>query len=182
MIRIHENDKIRIVYVDCNYKNQSIQIASNLIVVFAKQLVKHSKKLFSQFENMYIKLEQYRKKSSLIDLKQLLIILCNKQKRIYIIINVFDEYETTYEKKHFLSLFESLLHKFTKIFVTNRFYNENIRHVFDDVFQISITISKFDIEQFVQKQMFDKNKFFKQTTTTLKNQITNTICFRTLKM
>ena len=59
LTRIHGSDEVRVAYIYCGYKDQSIQTASNLIAALARQLVGHPEKLPTQLENMYTKLEQH---------------------------------------------------------------------------------------------------------------------------
>lgn len=178
MTRIHGSDEVRVAYIYCDYKDQSIQTASNLIAVLARQLVGHSEKLPKQLENMYTELEKHRRRPSLPDLRQLLTTLCNERARTYVIVDALDECEAMHERRYLLPLLESLPHGSTRLFVTSRLYNEDIRHVFTNVPQIPIAAPESDIQQFVQEQMSDRGGFIERTTPILRDQITDTICFR----
>ena len=79
LTRIHGSDEVRVAYIYCDYKDQSVQTASNLIAALARQLVEHPEKLPTQLENMYTELEQHRRRPSLSDLRQLLTALCNER-------------------------------------------------------------------------------------------------------
>ena len=162
----------------CDYKDQSFQTASNLIAALARQLVGHPEKLPTRLENLYTELEQHRRRPSLADLKQLLTTLCNERERTYVIVDALDECEAMHERRHFLPLLESLPHGSTRLFVTSRPYNEDIRHVFLNVPHIPIAAPESDIQQFVQEQMSDRSGFIERTTPMLRDQITDTICSR----
>ena len=94
------------------------------------------------------------------------------------IVDALDECEATHERKNFLPLLESLAYGSTRLFVTSRPYNEDIRHIFLNAPRVPIAASESDIQQFVQEQMSDRRAFIERTTPILRDQITDTICSR----
>lgn len=176
LTRIYESDDVRVAYVYCDYKDQALQTASNLIACLARQVVGHPTKLPVQLEFLYTELKRQQRRPSVLELKHLLADLCGERKKTYVIVDALDECE--HERRDFLPLLESLPHGSTRILITSRPYSEDIHRFFLSAPRITITASDADIKQFVQEQMEDRTDFLERTTSSLRDLITDKVCSR----
>ena len=178
LINTYGSDDVRIAYVYCDYKDQAMQTAANLIACLARQLIGRPKKLPVLLEQMYKELEPQRRRPSLEELRRLLVTLCNERERTYVIVDALDECEAIQERRHFLPLLQSLPYGSTRLFVTSRPNNEDICHVFTPAAQINIAAPKSEIEWFVAEKMEERKEFLERVTPDLKEQIISTISAR----
>ena len=87
LIKTVGSDDVRIAYVYCDYKDQAIQTASNLIACLARQLIGRPQKLPQQLEILHKELEQQRRRPDLGELRRLLVTLCNERESTYVIVS-----------------------------------------------------------------------------------------------
>ena len=173
-----ESDSIRIAYVYCDYKDQAIQTASNLIACLARQLVGRPERLPAQLESLHKNLEQQRRRPDLKELTRLLTNLCYERERTFIIVDALDECEATEERRNFLPLLQSLPQGSTRLFVTSRPNNEDIFHRFTKAPQIQIAAPETEIQRFVTEKMRERQDFMERVTPELRDQIIGTISAR----
>ena len=175
LVNTHVSDNVRIAYVYCDYKDQVIQTASNLIACLARQLVGWPKRLPRQLERLYQDLEPQRRRPSLEELRGLLIALCNERRRTFVVIDAIDECEAMQQRRHFLPLLKSLPQGSTRLFVTSRPSNEDICHTFATAPQIQIAAPESEIQRFVAEKMEERNDFLDRVTPVLRDEIISTV-------
>ena len=172
------SDDVRIAYVYCDYKDQAMQTASNLIACLARQLIGRPQKLPQQLKSFHKEWEQQRRRPNVEELTVLLVTLCNERERTYVIVDALDECEATNERRLFLPLLQSLPHGSTRLFVTSRPNHEDIYYTFTTASQITIAAPDSEIERFVTEKMEERKEFVERVTQDLKSQIISTICTR----
>ena len=155
-----------------------IQSAPNLIACLARQLIEGSRKIPQRLQQLYKKLELQRRKPGLEELKNLLVDLCNERERTYVLLDALDECEAIHERRRLLPLLHALPHGSTRLFVTSRPNNEDIRQVFKKAAQIVIAAPSSDIQCFVLETMEERKDFVERLTPQLKDQIITTISAR----
>src|SRR5436190_6106950 len=169
---------IRIAYLYCDYKEQAIQTASNLVACLVKQLIGRPKRLPSLLEKLYKDYGQQGGRPTPEELKMLLVTLCNERECTYIVVDALDECDATHERKHVLPLLQTLPQGSTRLFVTSRPYNEDIQCLFESALQITIAAPESDIRRFVTEKMEEKQEFMQRITPELKERIISTISDR----
>lgn len=155
-----------------------MQTASNLIACLARQLVGWPQRLPLQLERLYKELESQRRRPSLEELQNLLVNLCNQRRRTFVVVDALDECEAMQQRRHFLPILKSLPHGSTRLFVTSRPNNEDIRHVFQTAPQIEIVAPGSEIRRFVTEKMKERHEFMDRVTPALRNEIIATISAR----
>lgn len=178
LINTQVNDDVLIAYVYCDYKDQAMQTASNLIACLARQLVGWPKRLPLQLERLHKELEPQRRRPSLEELQNLLVTLCNERPRTFIVVDALDECEVMRQRRHFLPLLKSLPYGSTRLFVTSRPNNEDIRRVFVTAPQIQIAAPESEIQRFVSQKMKEREEFIDRVTPVLRDDIVSTISAR----
>lgn len=178
LVNNQASDDVRIAYVYCDYKDQVMQTASNLIACLARQIVGFPKKLPSQLERLHKALEPQRRRPSLEELRYLLVTLCNERRRTFVVVDAVDECEAMQQRRHFLPLLESLPHGSTRLFVTSRPNNEYIYHVFAMAPQIQIAAPESEIRRFVMEKMEERDEFIDLVTPVLRDEIIATVSAR----
>ena len=178
LVNTHVSDDVRIAYVYCDYKDQVIQTASNLIACLARQLVGWPRRLPRQLERLYKELEPQRRRPSLEELRSLLATLCNERRRTFVVVDAVDECEAMQQRRYFLPLLKSLPHGSTRLFVTSRPNNEDICFTFAAAPQIQIAAPESEIQRFVAEKMEERNDFIDRITPVLRDEIIFTISTR----
>ena len=178
LVKTHASDDVHIAYVYCDYKDQVLQTASNLIACLARQLVGWPKRLPLQLERLHKELEPQRRRPSLEELQNLLVTLCNERRRTFVVVDALDECEAMQQRRHFLPLLKSLPHGSTRLFVTSRPNNEDIYHVFTTAPQIQIVAPESELQRFVAEKMKERHEFMDRVTPALRDDIISTISAR----
>ena len=178
LVNTHVSDDIRIAYLYCDYKDQAMQTALNLIACLARQLVGWPRRLPLQLVRLHKELEPQRRRPTLAELQTLLITLCNERRRTFVVVDALDECEAMQQRRHFLPLLKSLPYGSTRLFVTSRPNNEDIRRVFVMAPQVQIEAPGSEIQRFVTEKMQEREEFIERVTPVLREEIISTISAR----
>lgn len=146
----------KIAYLYCDYKNQAMQTAPNLLACLARQIIGFPKALPPQLEEMHRELEYQRGRPSFEELKKLLIALFNQYERTYVIVDALDECEAIRERRLLMPVLELLPRTSGRLLVTSRPNNEDISNTFGKASQITITASESDLRQYVTERIAEE--------------------------
>jgi hypothetical protein len=178
LTKTYSSDNVRIAYVYCDYKDQAMQTASNLIACLARQLIGRPQVVPHRLDRLYKELEPQRRRPNLEESIGLLVALCNERERTFVLVDALDECEAIHERRLFLPLLQSLPHGSTRLFVTSRPNNEDIYSIFSAAPRIVIAAPESDIRRFVTERMEERREFMERLTPRLKDQIITTISAR----
>ena len=146
----------KIVYLYCDYKDQAVQTAPNLIACLARQIIGCPKALPQQLEEMHKELEHQKRRPSFDELRKLLIALCNQYDRTYIIVDALDECEAIRERRLLMPVLEILPRTSGRLFVTSRPNNEDISNTFGKESKVTIAASESDLRQYVTERIAEQ--------------------------
>lgn len=175
MLNNYACEDTKVAYVYCDYKDQAVQTASNLVACLARQVIGRPTALTQQLEELYRKLEQQKRRPSLDELKKLLVSLCNLYERTYILVDALDECEANRERRLLLPVLEVLPNTSTRLFVTSRPNNEDIFHSFGRAPQITIAAPELDLHRYTIERIEERRDFLTKLTPELKEKITSTV-------
>lgn len=175
MLNNYASETVKVAYVYCDYKDQTAQTASNLIACLARQLLGGPSKLPQQFEKMYIKLEEEKRRPNFDELSRLLVCLCNQSEVTYIIVDALDECEAMDERRLLLPVLEVLPNTSTSLFVTSRPNKEDISHAFGKASQIPIKALDLDLRQYIREKMEARRDLVDRLSPELKEKIVSTV-------
>lgn len=105
------------------------------------------------------------------DLQRLLVAMCNKYERTYLVVDALDECEASNERRLLLPVLESLPYRSTRLFATSRPNSEDIVQTFGKANQIAITASVQDLRDYILERMNERPEFLKKLTPQLKERI-----------
>lgn len=174
MVKSYASEDIRIAYVYCDYKDQVAQTASNLIACLIRQIIGHSNELPQQLEQLHKELKIQSRRPSFNELKRLLEALCGDRGRIYLLVDALDECEAK-ERRLLLPLFDTLLRRSTRLFVTSRPNNEDIFQTFVEASRITISASESDLREYITERINERKEIINRLTPELKQNIVSTI-------
>ena len=163
----------KIVYLYCDYKDQAVQTAPNLIACLARQIIGCPKALPQQLEEMHKKLEYQRRRPSFDELKRFLIDLFKQYERIYVVVDALDECDAMRERRLLLPVLEELPRTSGRLFVTSRPNNEDISNTFGKQSKITIAASELDLRQYVAERIAEEE--FRTSATKFKPELKENI-------
>ena len=146
----------KIAYLYCDYKDQAVQTAPNLIACLARQIIGCPKVLPPQLEKMHKELENQRRRPSFVEVKRLLVDLFKKYERIYVVVDALDECEAIRERRLLLPVLEGLPRTSGRLFVTSRPNNEDISKIFGKESQITISATESDLRRYVTERITEQ--------------------------
>ena len=173
----YAGEDTKVIYLYCDYKDQAVQTAPNLIACLARQIIGYSKVLPQQLEEMHEELEHQKRRPSFDELRKLLIDLCDQYDRVYVIVDALDECEAIRERRLLLPVLEVLPRTSGRLFVTSRPNNEDILNTFGKQSRITIAASELDLRQYIAERIAEQER---RTSITnfepeLKNRIISTV-------
>ena len=154
----YPSEDTKIVYLYCDYKDQAVQTAPNLIACLARQIIGCPKVLPQQLEEMHKELEHQRRRPSFDELRKLLMNLCDQYDRVYVIVDALDECEAIQERRLLLPVLEELPRTFGRLFVTSRPNNEDISNTFGKQSKITVAASESDLRQYVAERIAEEER------------------------
>ena len=154
----YASEDTKIVYLYCDYKDQAVQKASNLIACLVGQIIGYPKVLPQQLEELHRELERQKRRPSFDELRKLLKALCDQHDRVYVIVDALDECEAIRERRLLLTVLEELPCTSGRLFVTSRPNNEDISNTFGKQSRITITASKSDLRQYVAERIAEEER------------------------
>lgn len=158
LINNYAGEDTKIVYLYCDYKDQAMQTASNLIACLARQIIGYPKVLPQQLEEIHKEHEHQKRRPSFNKLMKLLIALCKQYNRVYIIVDALDECEAIRERRLLLPVLEVLSRNSGRLFVTSRPNNEDISNTFGKQSRITIAASELDLRQYVAERIAEEER------------------------
>ena len=169
------NEDTKVVYIYCDYKDQAVQTASNLIACLARQIIGRPKALPQELLVFHKEMQRQERRPSLTELKRLLLAMCNKYERTYLVVDALDECEASHERRLLLPVLESLPYRSTRLFVTSRPNSEDIVQTFDKSNRIIIAAPVLDLREYILERMNERLDFGKILKTELKERIIATV-------
>lgn len=124
---------------------------------------------------LYADLQQQKRRPSFDELKRLLVAMCNKYERTYMVVDALDECEASHERRLLLPVLESLPYASTRLFVTSRPNNEDIVQTFSKANKIIIAAPTLDLREYILERMNERRDFLRRLTPELKERIMTTV-------
>ena len=154
----YAGEDTKIVYLYCDYKDQAVQTAANLIACLVRQVIGYPKVLPQQLEEMHKELQHQKRRPSFDELRKLLIALCKEYDRVYVIVDALDECEAIRERRLLLPVLEVLPDTSGRLFVTSRPNNEDISNTFGKQSRITIAAVEMDLRQYVAERIAEEER------------------------
>ena len=154
----YAGEDTKIIYLYCDYKDQAVQTAPNLIACLARQIIGYPKVLPQKLKEMHKELEHQKRWPSFDELRKLLIALCNQYDRVYVVVDALDECEAIRDRRLLLPVLEELPRTSGRLFVTSRPNNEDISNTFAKQSKITIAASESDLRQYVAERIAEEER------------------------
>ncbi|CAG8982672.1 hypothetical protein HYALB_00014050 [Hymenoscyphus albidus] len=148
--RFHENEKVGIAYIYCNFRRQDEQKKDDLLASLLKQLARHQPILPEVVKDLYNRHNAQRTRPSFDEISRSLQSTMAMYSRVFVVIDALDECNVSDgSRTTFLSELFSLQTKCTvNLFATSRFGTE-FRAIFPNSLSLEIRASEHDVRTFL---------------------------------
>ncbi|KAL9046990.1 MAG: hypothetical protein Q9214_000321 [Letrouitia sp. 1 TL-2023] len=172
------NDDVAIAYFYCDHRDHERQTTSELVAALVKQLACRPSQLPWQVVDLYERLIDESGRPGLKELESVLIALCKKPSKTFLLIDALDEFANRSERRHFFSLLQELKKASVKIFLTSRSNHEDINERLQQAASIEIVASENDVKMYLEQKMEENEAFTKRLTPRLKKAVVDIITER----
>lgn len=172
------NEEVAIACFYCDHRDYERQTTSDLIAALVKQLAYRSSQLPWQVVALYERLVDESGRPGLKELESVLIALCKKPSKTFILIDALDEFANKSERRHFFLLLRELENASVKVFLTSRSNHEDINEHLQQAASIEIIASDYDVRNYLEQKMEENEAFTKRLTPPLKKAIVDVITER----
>jgi hypothetical protein len=163
-----------VAFIYCDYQDQSLQIASNLIANLCKQLILRKPTLFNRLEAIYKDLTERRLNPGLATLEDLLLSVCSTLTKPYVVVDALDECSPD-QRKILIPILRNLQNASVKVFVTSRSYARDVDRALSNQVRIDIQATKSDLREYIVHQIEDDEDLMELLTDDLRSKVVSTI-------
>jgi ankyrin repeat domain-containing protein 50 len=164
-----------VAFFYCDYQNQSQQSALAIISSFVRQLVQMTGKNFSPLQELHETLTaKGNVKPTLNDVEKLLISICGRFDKVYIVIDALDECNLA-QRKLLFPILPVLQRASISILTTSRPHAQDLERALKDHVKLEVCASELDIQRYVNDQVEQDEDLEDLLTDELKQKTVSTL-------
>ena len=174
----HVGDKVGLAYFYCDYRDQEVHTAANVVSSLLRQLCAVMSRLPEPVTRLYERLHKDGDLPDLQDLQRVLQeLIAQHYDRVYVAIDALDECDATRQRKLLLGVLKALTSQChsLRLFITSRPHPQDIRKAFTDVQSITITASQHDIRRYLDYRLSQDDSITDLIDDVLKKEIVTKI-------